>query len=132
MKISRKVFVVSLLTLLLVSSFKISVSAAYNNTGFKGKVGSKYEYVSNDGVTKLNSYKNFTVNWTESSHSNINMWFKMVNSNGVSRGQARLGYLEKKTISASSDTKEGYLYWLMAAREHWIDPSTSVEGIWTP
>lgn len=127
----RRIFVT--ITALSLFSFNFAnVNAAYNNTDFNGIVGYAYGYVSNSGVTKLNSFLNFTVNWKTSNPDQNTLYFKMVNSNGANRGSKKVTSKGKHTISATSDAWQGYSYWLMASRQHIIDPQTRVTGIWTP
>ena len=105
---------------------------AYNNYTFSGKAGSSWEYVTDTrkNYIRPNSPKYFGVSWkTSDSSTSHKMWFRLVNSNGSSRGSACLNYLSSAAIDTTAEAN--HYYWLQAKREYIIDPKTTVTGDWS-
>lgn len=104
---------------------------AMNSFGFAGSAASGWAYVTNPSTNYLkdNGNGNFAVGWTYSNQSSHKMWFRLVNSDGASRGSGCLSYLSTAAISTSAS--RGYYYWLQAKREYIVDPSTYVSGTWS-
>lgn len=110
----------------------LRVSAAQTNN-FSGSVGggSWVFVVSPETLPQFIKDSNNSataVRWDYSSVSNINMWFRIVNSNVENRGESLLSYLETKAWTTSAS--QGYYYWLQAKRENFFDGSSYIYGAW--
>lgn len=128
-KVMKKIFsIVAILAIAVVVS-AIDVQADY--AGFAGSAGFSPTMVSTQN-TKNNYQYLSGVRWDRSSHSNHKMWFRVRNSNGEERGSILVNRPDQVTYFFDTDCKYGYYYWLYANREHLINPSTYVEGVWQP
>lgn len=104
-----------------------NVSAA--QTGFTITANSSYKARSS-GNLKVDYNSQAYVNWKSSNKGSHKEWFRVVNSNNVSRSESKLfSYLSAGIIKENS-TEYGFTYYLQARREHIIDPSTTVKGNW--
>ena len=125
-KIFHSVSALALIGLFAVAT--IDVSAA--QTGFSIKANSSYSAKSSVNVKSDNVLQAY-VNWQSSNESSHKEWFQMVNTNNDIRSESKLFlYLSEGSIPEYSSTKNGYYYYLRARREHIINPSTTVKGVW--
>lgn len=125
-KIIQSVSALALIGLFAVTT--IDVSAA--QTGFSIKANSSYSAKSSANVKSDNVLQAY-VNWQSSSESSHKEWFQMVNTNNEIRSESKLFlYLSEGSIPEYSSAKNGYYYYLRARREHIINPSTTVKGVW--
>lgn len=125
-KIIQTVSALALIGLFAVAT--IDVSAA--QTGFSIKANSSYNAKSSANLKEDNILQAY-VDWRSSSESSHKEWFQMVNSNSEIRSDSKLfSYLSEGSIPEYSSCKYGYYYYLRARREHIINPSTTVKGVW--
>lgn len=98
-------------------------------TGFSITAKSSYSEKST-GNLKGDTNQLAHVDWNYSSEESHKEWFKVVNSNGDSRSDSMLlNYLSSKNIPESG-CSYNYYYYLMARREHILNPRTTVTGKW--
>lgn len=98
-------------------------------TDFGGSAGYNYTLVS--GSNLKNKKGNIAIiNWGYSNKDSHKMWFQVVNGAADNRVKDLLKYLTNGIIN-TSETAEGYNYYLRAAREHINNPKTYVSGAWT-
>ncbi|WP_279160796.1 hypothetical protein [Thomasclavelia cocleata] len=77
-----------------------------------------------------NKAGNFAIiNWGYSNKSSHKMWFRVVNKVAAQKGKGLFNYLAQGAVTTSG-TDIDYDYYLQAAREHVINPSTYVSGVW--
>lgn len=125
-KIIQSVSALALIGLFAVTT--IDVSAA--QTGFSIKANSSYSAKSSANVKSDNVLQAY-VNWQSSNESSHKEWFQMVNSNNDIRSESKLFlYLSEGSIPEYDSCKATYYYYLRARREHIINPSTTVKGVW--
>ena len=118
------------LALLVVASAGVSVKAA--TAGFSGSAGSAWSYVTNPDLnnnTKALANRYSAVNWQTTSSGSAKMWFRVVNSNGLSKGSAL--YQGLGTDAFATTAQQHYYYWLQAKREDSSYPAY-ITGIWAP
>ena len=123
--------ILSVFAFLLIGAFAfttIDISAA--QTGFSITANSSYSAKSSANLKSDNVLQAY-VKWQRSSYGSHKEWFQVVNSNSEIRSESVLfSYLGTGFIPEYSSCKNGYNYYLRARREHIINPSTKVEGVW--
>lgn len=129
-KNSKLALLIALFAVCLLSQ-KIEVSA-FINSSFGGQTyGNRWSIV--DGKSTKKDSKNApVVTWQYSNRDGHRQWFSIIEegySNGV--GEAILQFKSNGTINTNR-AEVGKKYYLKSKREHFVDPTTYISGVWSP
>lgn len=113
-------------------SFVTIDAARESRTTNSFSITSGYDYGAKSTASlKTDSVLQAYIDWDSSSESSHKEWFRVVNSGGEARsGSFLFNYLDADFIDEYTSCLEGYSYYLQAAREHIINPTTTVKGTW--
>lgn len=126
LKYSMLLCLISVFCIMSVQNIRASTQEV---TSFAGSAGYDYTLVSKKNTK--NKAGNFAIiNWDYSNKSSHKMWFRVVNKVAAQKGKGLFNYLAQGAVTTSG-TDIDYDYYLQVAREHIIDPSTYVSGVWT-
>lgn len=120
------------LAILLVVSFGVFIpeASAADIVSFSFKTNYSWMTNINNAPSTKDSGNHFSaVKWTESDKPNHKMWFRVINNSGQQQGEAGLlAYLT--TDAFKTNLTSGEKYYLQARRENFLDPVTTISGVW--
>lgn len=128
-KRKRRVIKFIALGAIVTSAVSLNVKAYYSD--FYGNADFSWSNVG--GPNKKDDYSTSSVvDWRWGSSNGYKMWFKLTDSNNVSYGKVLVNRPGNGGVGFKTYADHGKYYWVNASREHFLNPTRTVSGVFEP